>query len=154
MLDRSNFFFLIVFLLLTATALSMSLQDNSSLKVGKDGLKLFPRWNKAFKPLAEIKEGEILTVLRERGSWKQVEVKSLEKKGWVFCEIKTDDAPAGDLKLPVAATPATSGLVAKGFSGDLYANKNGTDITSVKSLMDRQLDFDRFESFIRNGGLK
>jgi len=88
MLNRSNFFFLIVFVLLAVTALSMSPQEKSSLKVGKDGLKLFPRWNKAFKPLGEIKEGEVLTVLRERGSWKQVEVKSLEKKGWVFCESR------------------------------------------------------------------
>ncbi len=154
MLNRSKFFFIVVFLLITATALSMPPQDRNSLKVGKDGLKLFPRWNKAFKPLADIKEGETLTVLRERGSWKQVEVKSLEKKGWVYCEIETAAAPAGELKLPVAATPATSGLVAKGFSADLYAKKNGTDTAKVNQLMSRQLDIDRFESFIRNGGLK
>lgn len=154
MLNRSNILLLIMFVLLTATALSLPSQDPESLKVGKGGIELFPRWNKAFKPLAEIKEGEVLTVLRERGSWKQVEVKSLEKKGWVFCEIETAAAPAGELKLPIAATPATSGLVAKGFSADLYANKNGTDTNKVNSVMNRQLNFDRFESFIRNGGLK
>ena len=46
----------LLLLTLTASGLSGAFQDKEKLQVGPDGLKLYPRWNKIFKPLAELKE--------------------------------------------------------------------------------------------------
>jgi hypothetical protein len=141
-------------LLLAAGALSPSPQEDKELAVGKDGLTLYPRWNKAFKPLAVLGEGQKLQVLRERGAWKQVQVKTSGQKGWVHCEVKDAAGPSGPLNLPIAASPTTTGLVAKGWSAETYARKSGTDTRKVNAIMNRALEAERFERFIREGGLK
>ena len=124
------------------------------LQVGTGGMKLYPRWNKAFKPLATLEKGETLTVLKDRGAWKEVEVDSTRKKGWIYCDLKKAPAAKVKIKLPIAASPTTSGLVVKGWSAAEYAAKNGTDIKKVEEIMARTLDFDRFDRFKQEGGLK
>ena len=143
-----------IILLVIAAGLFSSPQQEQKLEVGDAGLKLYPRWNKAFRPLAELQAGEKLLVLRERGAWKQVEVEASDKKGWIHCEVEEASASAGPLNLPIAASPTTTGLVAKGWSAKVYAGKKGTSTDKVDELMERQLDVDRFEGFIREGGLK
>jgi hypothetical protein len=58
------------------------------------------------------------------------------------------------MKLPVAAAPATSGLVAKGWSAKIYAGKHGTDTDRIDGIMNRSLDCETYERFIEEGGLK
>jgi len=142
------------FILIAAAGLSPSPLQEKALVVDAAGLTLYPRWNKAFKPLAELREGQKLQVLRERGAWKQVQVESSGQKGWVHCEVKAAAGPGGPLNLPIAASPTTTGLVAKGWSAETYARKSGTDTKKVGALMNRRLDAGRFERFIREGGLK
>jgi hypothetical protein len=139
---------------LAVAAASPSPQESKELVVDQAGLTLYPRWNKAFKPLAELGKGQKLLVLRERGAWKQVKVDATGQKGWVHCEVKEAAAPSGPLNLPIAASPTTTGLVAKGWNAATYARRNGTDTGKVSAIMDRQLDAKRFERFIQEGGLK
>ena len=143
-----------IILLVITAGLFSSPQQEQKLEVGDAGLKLYPRWNKAFRPLAELQGGEKLLVLRERGAWKQVEVEASGKKGWIHCEVEKASASAGPLNLPIAASPTTTGLVAKGWSAETYARKSGTDTRKVNAIMNRALEAERFERFIREGGLK
>jgi hypothetical protein len=143
-----------LFLLIAATGLSMPFKDAEQLQVGQAGLKLYPRWNKAFTPVAELKQGETLTILRTRGSWREVRAESLGKQGWIYCAIEKESDPGGSMKLSIAASPTTSGLVAKGWSATEYAKKNGTDLDAVQKLMQRTLEMDGHEEFLREGGLK
>ena len=129
-------------------------QAGGTLRVGPKGLLLYPRWNKAFKPIASLEEGEILSILDDLGSWKKVEAESIGKEGWVYCEVAQETAPGGKLNLPIAASPTTSGLVVKGWSARSYAEGKGADVGKVLEIMDRPLNFTRFERFKREGGLK
>ncbi len=153
MIRRSRFLFPVLLLLLTATAISMTFPAEG-LQVGAGGLKLYPRWSKAFKPLVTLEPGESLTVLRDRGAWREVEVDATGKKGWIYCDVKKVPGAKVKIKLPIAASPTTSGLVVKGWSAAEYAVKNGTDIKKIGEIMVRTLDFDRFNRFKQEGGLK
>jgi hypothetical protein len=153
MIRRFRMIFPVLLLVLTATAVSMTFPPEG-LQVGAAGMKLYPRWNKAFKPLVTLEPGEKLTVLRDRGAWKEVEVDATRKKGWIYCDVKKAPAAKINVKLSLAASPTTSGLVVKGWSAAKYAAKNGTDIRKVGEIMARTLDFDRFNNFKQEGGLK
>ena len=65
-----------------------ALFDSKQLIVEESGLKLYPRFNKSLKPLAELKEGQVLTVLKELKSWKQVKVDETGQEGWIAVEVK------------------------------------------------------------------
>ncbi len=145
MLKRSVIFFFL-FLFLAAAAASFTLSPADQLEVGKNGLKLYPRWNKAFKPLAHLKEGEKLTVLRTLGSWRNVRSEPTGKEGWVYCMIEREKGSSGGIHLSKAASPTMSGLVTKGWS-DKYAGRRGAGMGSVKNIMIRSLDCKRYNQF-------
>ena len=60
----------------------------------------------------------------------------------------------GKMNLPIAASPTTSGLVVKGWSARGYAKGKGANLGKVIEIMNRPLDYERFERFKREGGLK
>jgi Zn-dependent protease with chaperone function len=118
-----------------------------TMLVGETGLALYPRWSKAFPPLAKLSPGETLELLRDSGTWKHVQVLLDPRRGWVYCETAPPAAGA-KLDLPIAASPTTSGLVVKGFSPRHYALRSGVDDGAVQALMTRPLDFERFARFL------
>jgi Zn-dependent protease with chaperone function len=122
-------------------------EDEETMVVGETGLALYPRWSKAFPPLAKLSPGETLQLLRDSGTWKHVQVMLDPRKGWVYCETAPPAAGA-KLDLPIAASPTTSGLVVKGFSPRHYALRSGVDDGAVQALMARPLDFERFAQFL------
>jgi len=142
----------LIFTLLAATALTMPLEEKVVV-VGQGGIKLYPRWNKAFKPIAALEEKDKLIVLKSSGAWKQVEVPSKKLKGWVYIEVEDDDGKNKPLTLPLGPTPTTSGLVTKGWSAGRYAREKSIDVGPVQELMGRRLDGSRFNDFLEEGGL-
>lgn len=122
-------------------------EGENKLVVGKEGLKLFPRFNKSLKPKAMLAEGQALEVLREFKAWKQVQVEGSDLKGWVLCEVQKEKA-GSSRKFDTVADPSTTGLVARGWSKD-YAARHGADFTKITEIQARELEAERFESFLR-----
>lgn len=122
--------------------------SGKQVKVGKGGLKLYPRFNKSLKPIAELKEGQTLTVEKEFRNWKYVKVNGKTLKGWVYIKKIKKSIKVSGKKMGVAAAPSTAGLVAKGFSKE-YASRHGADFSKVAKLKARKLDTARFESFLK-----
>ncbi|RKY20617.1 MAG: hypothetical protein DRQ55_07115 [Planctomycetota bacterium] len=125
----------------------------SELLVGAQGLTLYPRWNKAFPPVAQLQAGQRLRVLRELGAWKQVQVQAEgddtgpTTSGWIWCDLPPV-LRTTSLTLPVAASPTTSGLVVKGFSPQAYARLRGTDTAALVALTERMVAFEGFARFL------
>ncbi len=153
-MTRSTRVVAVLLLLLLGTAAAALLPEEAKkIKAGEAGLKVYPRWNKSFAPIAELKKGESLLVLREMGSWKQVKVEKKGITGWAYLEVKKKP-PTGtgaSLALPEAAAPTTSGLVSKGWS-DSYARSHGADPGKVREIMSRTLDHDRYVRFLEESG--
>ena len=133
-----------------------------TLQVGETGLALYPRWNKLFKPLAQLSPGTTVDVLRSRGGWSQVEVLSVPEtpaptdgvggaKGWIFYETRTRSArtAASGLQLPLAASPTTSGLVTKGWSPGVYARAHNVDPVLIDAVLDHYVDVRAYEAFLQ-----
>lgn len=126
----------------------MAAPADAGLVVGPGGLSLYPRWSKAFRPLAELAPGEELSVLTDHGAWRQVAVVSSGAKGWVFCELAAPADAGHGLDLPLAASPTTSGLVVKGWSPRQYALRSGSDLDAVLALLGEPVDEAAFAAFL------
>lgn len=144
----------ILVLLLLGTALaSLIPEEAKKIVAGNSGLKVYPRWNKSFRPIAEAKKGDTLLVLREMGSWKQVKLEKQGVTGWAYCEVKKKppSGPGASLTLPEGAAPTTSGLVSKGWSDD-YARSQGASPGKIREVMNRTLDHGQYVLFLENKG--
>lgn len=115
--------------------------------VGDGGLLLYPRWNKLFPAVAEVPRGEVLTLLKDGGLWKQMKWARVNQSGWTLFELSAAEGPRG-LKLPLAASPTTSGLVVKGYSPQDYALRHGLDTEAVAELMATPVDLPAFMAFL------
>lgn len=135
-----------------ASALWSGPQEAGKVVVGKEGLKLYPRLNRSLKPLADLEEGKVLLVLRELKAWKQVQVEGSDVRGWIVGDVKKG-SPAGERKYDTVADPATTGLVARGWSKD-YAARHGTNLDKVDEIRKRSLDPERFKRFLEGEVLK
>jgi len=122
------------------SATDVTATDAEGLVVAEGGLSLYPRWSRAFRPLAELSAGEVLTVDRDRGGWKQVTVASSGARGWVYVEVAPAAATVGEVDLPLVASPTTSGLVVKGFAPREWSSARGGDDAAVLAMEQRQVD--------------
>ncbi len=124
--------------------------EGKKVVVGKEGVTLYPRFNKSLKPLSEREEGRILIVLREFKAWMQVEVEGSDLKGWITVEVQRTGG-GFQKKYDTVAAPSVAGLVARGWA-ERYARRSGADFSKVKALKQRLLDADKYEKFLDEGG--
>ena len=124
--------------------------DQKQVIVDEQGLKLYPRFNKSLKPLAELKKGQVLLVKRALKTWKQVRVKDSGLEGWIYVEIK-NESKGFEKKYDLVAAPSVAGLVARGWSRK-YAGRHGADYSKVEELNKRLLDGKKFAKFLEGMG--
>jgi hypothetical protein len=114
--------------------------------VGEEDIKLYPRFNKSLTPLAELKSGQTLLVLREFKAWKNVKVEDSGQEGWISVAVKKTAAMTMN-KYDTVADPSTTGLVSRGWSRK-YAMKHGADFARIEEIEKRTLDTERYLRFI------
>lgn len=116
------------------------------IAVGEEGIKLYPRFNKSLTPIGVLEEGQILIVLREFKAWKQVQLEGSGQKGWIAVAVEKQKTTGGKL-YDTVADPATTGLVARGWSRD-YAASHGADFAEIERIKNRTLSADRYLRFL------
>ena len=126
--------------------------EEKKVIVGKEGMKLYPRLNRSLKPLAELDEGKTVLVLRELRAWMQVQVEESELKGWIVGDVKKTRADV-ERKYDTIADPATTGLVARGWSAR-YAASHGADFSKVKGIEQRSIDSKDLDRFLQGEVLR
>lgn len=103
-----------------ANATEADAEDPDALVVGPGGLTLYPRWSRAFPPVAELPGGTRLDVLRRAKAWSELRVPPAGPEGWALADVRPVLADGRALNLPMAVSPTTSGLVVKGFTPRRY----------------------------------
>lgn len=134
---------------MAASPLSQSENDGGKVIVAKEGIKLYPRFNKSLKPIMTIQQGQKLIILREFKAWMQVQLEGTDQKGWIQVKVEKSSSFTGR-SYDIVAAPSTTGLVARGWSND-YAARHGADFSKVKEIKKRTLDPDRYAKFLKGG---
>jgi hypothetical protein len=102
------------------------------------------------KPLAELDQGQVLSILRELRTWKQVRVADSDLEGWIYVEVE-EIGEGFEKKYDLVAAPSVAGLVARGWS-KRYAETRGADFTKVDEIKKRFLDGKKFARFLEEMG--
>ena len=126
-------------------------------KVQKDQQPLFKKPTPSLGILGRLALGTELTVVRTKGSWKQVKGKQLA--GWIQGPRKSvlgGKAVSSEYLKSKATAGIDAGLVTKGFS-NAYARANGVtreqQEATKQQLESPHFDFEAYEQFLQAGKL-